>query len=70
MAAVNIGHPENIVRAGLGWKDWSGQLRAWEDAMRVLPGVLLVTEMSVAGDGRTGTVFDQKERCLSLYQWK
>jgi len=31
---------------------------------------LLVAEMSVAGDGRIGMVFDHKERCLSLYQWK
>jgi len=38
--------------------------------MRVLLGLLPVAEMSVAGDGRTGTVLDQNERCLSLYQWK
>ena len=38
--------------------------------MRVRLGLLLVAEMSVAGDGRIGTVFDHKERCLPLYQWK
>ena len=55
---------------GLGWGDWGGRLRAWEDVMRVLLGLLLVAEMSVAADGRIGTMFDHKERCLPLYQWK
>ncbi len=34
--------------------------------MRVLPGLVPVAEMTAAGDGRTGTVFDQKERCSLL----
>ncbi len=38
--------------------------------MRVLLGLLLVAGMSVAGDGRIGTMFDHKERCLPLSQWK
>ena len=58
------------LNAGAGVGRLGDRIGAWGDVMRVRLRLLLVAEMSVAGDGRIGMVFDHKERCLPLYQWK